>query len=368
MTYYSLHTDSIVVDSHCNSALRLIEGKDIVQNSDEGHFDLERMRMGKVTATFFAVHTPNTITPDQATSRALSMIAQIYDFIEKNSHIVSLGRYPKDAYELRAENKLAIFLGMENGAPIQKNISMLKLFYRLGVRYMTLTHADNNEICDSCSARSPRWNGLSQFGKEVVKEMNNLGMMIDVSHISDASFYDVLKYSTAPVVATHSCCRSVCDVPRNMSDQMIKDIAEKNGVIQINFYPPFLDKKYADAIKPLFNKYEELQALSKQDPVKYESLFKEAEEEMMALKTPSYKAVVDHIDHVVSLVGSNFVGLGSDFDGIEITPRGLESIADMPIITKELMKRGYSERSIRSILGVNFLRAFAACMKTSYQS
>ena len=368
MTYYSLHSDSIVVDSHCDTPLRLIEGKDIVQRSDEGHFDLERMRMGKVTATFFAIYTPNTISPDQATSRALSMIAQIYDFIEKNSHIVSLGRYPKDAYELRAENKLAIFMGMENGAPIQKDITMLKLFYRLGVRYMTLTHADNNEICDSCASATPRWNGLSQFGKEVVKEMNNLGMMIDVSHISDASFYDVLKYSAAPVVATHSCCRSICEVPRNMSDQMIKDLAANNGVIQINFYPPFLDQKYAEAFRPLCNKYEELEALWKQDPVKYESLYREAEEEMKALKTPSYKTVVDHIDHVVSLVGSNFVGLGSDFDGIETTPRGLESIADMPIITKELMKRGYSERSIRNILGVNFLRAFAACMKTSYQN
>ena len=368
MTYYSLHNDSIVVDSHCDTPLRLIEGKDIVHRSDEGHFDLERMRMGKVTASFFAIYTPNTITPDQATSRALSMIAQIYDFIEKNSHIVSLGRYPKDAYELRAENKLAIFLGMENGAPIQKDISMLKLFYRLGVRYMTLTHADNNEICDSCASTSPRWNGLSQFGKEVVKEMNDLGMMIDVSHISDAAFYDVLELSSAPVVATHSCCRSICDVPRNMSDQMIKDLASRNGVIQINFYPAFLDQKYAEIFKPLCNRYEELQVLLKQDPVKYEPLFKEAEAELLALKTPSYKAVVDHIDHVVSLVGSNHVGLGSDFDGIETTPRGLESIADMPILTKELMKRGYSERSIRNILGVNFLRAFAACMKTSYQN
>ena len=368
MMYYSLHTDSIVVDSHCDTPLRLVEGKDIVKRSDDGHFDLERMKMGKVTASFFAIYTPNTLTPDQATARALSMIAQIYDFIEKNSHIVSLGRYPKDAYELRAESKLAIFLGMENGAPIQKDISMLKLFYRLGVRYLTLTHADNNEICDSCSAHAPRWNGLSQFGKEVVKEMNKLGMMIDVSHISDASFYDVLKYSTAPVVATHSCCRALCDVPRNISDQMIKDLAEKNGVIQINFYPAFLDKKYAEAFKPLSNRLEELKMLTKQDPVKYESLYKEAEAEMTSLKTPSYRAVIDHIDHVVSLVGSNYVGLGSDFDGIETTPRGLESIADMPIITKELMKRGYSERSIRNILGVNFLRAFAACMKTSYQS
>jgi len=367
MTYYSLHIDSIVVDSHCDTPLRLMEGHDIVNRSDEGHFDLERMRAGKVTASFFAIYTPNSLTPDQATSRALTMIARIYDFVAKNSHVVSLGRYPKDSYEMRIEDKLAIFLGMENGAPIQKDLTLLKLFYRLGIRYMTLTHADNNEICDSCAAKTPRWNGLSPFGIEVVREMNDLGMMIDVSHISDASFYDVLKYSTAPIVATHSCCRTICDVPRNMSDQMIKDLSAANGVIQINFYPAFLDKQYAKAFAPLSDKFEEVQALWKEEPEKYESLYKEAKEEMMALKTPSYKKVVDHIDHVVSLVGSTHVGLGSDFDGIETTPRGLESIADMPIITKELMRRGYSERSIRNILGVNFLRAFSSCMKVSYQ-
>lgn len=367
MTYYSLHIDSIVVDSHCDTPLRLMEGKDIVHRSDDGHFDLERMREGKVTATFFAVYTPNTITPDQATSRALGMIARVYDFVAENSNIVSMGRYPKDAYEIRAEDKLAIYLGMENGAPIQKSLALLKLFYRLGIRYMTLTHAGNNEICDSCTAATPRWNGLSPFGKDVVTLMNELGMMIDVSHISDASFYDVLKYSTAPVVATHSCCRELCDVPRNMSDEMIKDLAAANGVIQINFCPAFLDKQYARDSFPLYEKFEEVETLWKQDSVKYESLYREAKEELIALKTPSYKKVVDHIDHVVSLVGSTHVGIGSDFDGIEITPRGLESVADMPIITKELMRRGFSERSIRNILGVNFLRAFAACMKVSYQ-
>ena len=367
MTYYSLHIDSIVVDSHCDTPLRLNEGKNIVRHSDDGHFDLERMRAGKVTASFFAIFTPNTITPDQATARALGMVARIYDFVAEHSHIVSMGRYPKDAYEIRAEDKLAIYLGMENGAPIQKSLALLKLFYRLGIRYMTLTHAGNNEICDSCAAPTPRWNGLSPFGKDVVRVMNELGMMIDVSHISDASFYDVLKYSTAPIVATHSCCRELCDVPRNMSNQMIKDLAAANGVIQINFYPAFLDKQYATAFAPLSEKFDEVEALWKQDPVKHESLYNEAKEEMMALKTPSYKKVVDHIDHVVSLVGSTHVGLGSDFDGIATTPRGLESIADMPVITKELMRRGYSERSIRNILGVNFLRAFAACMKVSYQ-
>ncbi|MCL2502053.1 MAG: dipeptidase [Bacteroidales bacterium] len=367
MNHYQLHTESIVLDSHCDTPLRMMEGHDVVQRSNTGHFDLERMKDGKVDAVFFAVYTSNALSPEQASSRALNMVAKIHDLVAQNAHMVGLGLHPKDVYTLRAEDKLTIFMGMENGSPIQKDLSLLRLFYKLGVRYMTLTHAGNNEICDSCATKEPRWNGLSPFGIEVVNEMNRLGMMIDVSHISDAAFYDVLKYSSSPVVATHSCCRAICDAPRNMSNQMIKDLAAKDGVIQINFYPAFLDKKYAEAFKPLCNKYEDLQELWKQDPVKYGSLYKEAEEEMMALKTPSYKVVVDHIDHVVSLVGPAHVGLGSDFDGIETTPQGLDSIADMSVITKELLHRGYSEDSVRNILGLNFLRVFSACVNTSCQ-
>jgi len=367
MTYQEIHASSLVIDSHCDTPLRLMDGCDIVHASKEGHFDLERMRAGGVTAAFFAVYTSNALSPDQATARAFNMISRINDFIAQNADQVALGRYPKDLYELRKEGKLGIFLGMENGAPIQKDLSLLRLFYKLGIRYLTLTHADTNEICDSCTSKNPRWNGLSPFGVEVVKEVNRLGMMVDVSHISDAAFYDVLKHSKAPVVATHSCCRSICNIPRNMSDQMIKDLAAHNGVIQINFYPYFIDEKYREISTPLFTKFDEVETLWKQDKVKYAGLYKEVKEELLALKAPSYKRVVDHVEHVVSLVGNTHVGLGSDFDGIETTPDGLSDISHMKVITKELLKRNFSERSIRNILGGNFARAFSQCMQIAYK-
>ena len=368
MTYQEIHASSLVIDSHCDTPIRLMDGCDIAKASKEGHYDLVRMREGGLTSTFFAIYTSNSLSPDQATARAFNMISRIYDFIAQNSDQVALGRYPKDLYELRKEGKLGIFLGMENGAPIQKDLSLLRLFYKLGVRYLTLTHAGTNEICDSCTSKTPQWNGLSPFGIDLVKEMNRLGMMVDVSHISDAAFYDVLKYSKAPVVASHSCCRSICNIPRNMSDQMIKDLAAQSGVIQINFYPYFLDEKYRAASTPLFEKFDEVETLWKTDREKYAPLYKEVKEELLAIKAPSYKRVVDHIEHVISLVGNSHVGIGTDFDGIETTPAGLEDVSCLKVITKELLKRNFSERTIRNILGGNFARVFSQCMQISYAS
>ena len=223
---------------------------------------------------------------------------------------------------------------------------------------MTLTHAGNNEICDSCAPQIKRWNGVSPFGIEVIAQMNRLGMIIDCSHISDDAFYDVLKYSKAPVVATHSCCRALASHRRNMTDQMIKDLAAKGGVIQINFYPAFLDDNYAQAFFPLDDIYEEASNKLKSDPdnEEYQREFNEAKKAVFSLPRPSYKRVVDHIDHVVSLVGCKHVGLGSDFDGITIGPEGLEDVGKMEVITEELKLRGYSDDQIIDILGGNFLR------------
>lgn len=356
MNYKKLHQDAFVLDSHCDTPLRLFDGADLGEKSAEGHFDFLRMKDGGLDAAFFAIYTSNKMEPDAATRKALQLIARTYDAVDDNPDKVAIALTVEDAMELKERGLSAIFFGMENGLPIQKDLSLLRLFYDMGIRYMTLTHAGNNEICDSCAPKEKRWNGLSPFGKKVVKEMNRLGMVIDVSHISDDSFYDVLKYSKKPVVATHSCCRAIANLPRNMTDQMIKDLAEHDGVIQINFYPPFLNKEYADQFWPLCDAFEEAEKNYKKSPKKFKPQFDEAKEKMFALKRPSYKEVVDHIDHVVKLVGVNHVGLGSDFDGIEVTPEGLEGIDKLPIITKELMARGYSDNDIKQILGVNFLR------------
>lgn len=356
MDYLKLHNESIVLDSHCDTPIRLLDGADLSHNKGEGHVDFERMERGGVDASFFVLYTSNKMEPDSATRRALQMAAKIYDSIEANSKRVALALCSEDIMKLKKKGKRAILIGMENGLPIQNDLSLLRIFYDLGVRYMTLTHAGNNEICDSCATKEKKWNGLSPFGVDVVKEMNRLGMLIDVSHISDEAFYDVLKYSQAPVVATHSCCRAISNHPRNLTDQMIKDLAAQGGVIQINFYPPFLNEHYAKEFWPLCDAFEEAQENFKKDPEKYKKELVAAEANMFALQRPSYKEVVNHIDHVVKLVGPKHVGLGSDFDGIETTPEGLEGIDKFSIITKELVERGYDEDAIKGILGGNFLR------------
>ncbi len=356
-----------LLDSHCDAPLMLAKGADFGKRINIGcapgsfpvsQIDFPRMKKGGVNGAFFAIYTSNFLTPDQATRRALELVSYVYDAVERNPDKVAFAETPAQARRNAKSGLISIFMGMENGAPIQKDLSLLRMFNRMGCTYMTLTHARSNEICDSCTSPEPRWNGLSPFGREVVAEMNRLGMLIDVSHISDASFWDVIKYSQAPVVATHSCCRALSDHPRNMTDEMIVAMAEKGGVIQINFYPSFLDKSYAERAGALIDAQEEAQDAwleNPADPARQERM-RQAIEALQAVPRPSYKKIVDHIDHVVKLVGFRHVGLGSDFDGIEATPDGLEDVSRMQKIIIEMRKRGYSEYEIRHIAGGNFLR------------
>ncbi len=345
-----------MLDSHCDTPLKLLLGRDLSRRNDKGHVDLVRMKEGGVDASFFAIYVSNKWDPNECTYRALELLSRVQDFLEVNAEAVALATTPAEARALKLQGRLAVFLGMENGGPFHKDLSLLRLFYRMGVRYVTLTHGGNNEICDSCTATAPRWNGLSPFGREVVAQMNRLGMLVDVAHISDRSFYDVLEASAVPVVSTHSCCRALCDVPRNMSDEMIKAMAARGGVIQINFYPSFLDKEYGGRVKTQLDSYEAVEELYKKDPDAFDDRMQEAIREIMKVPRPSYKRIVDHIDHVVELVGPEHVGIGSDFDGIEVGPEGMEDISCMPVLTEELCARGYSRREIEGILGGNFMR------------
>lgn len=248
---------------------------------------------------------------------------------------------------------------MENGLPIQGSLALLRQFYRMGVRYMTLTHNTDNLICDS-AAQGHRWGGLSPFGREVVAEMNRLGMIIDLAHASDKTFYDCIKYSKAPVVSTHSCCRALAKHRRNMTDDMIKCIAETGGVIQINFYPLFLSDEFAETLEHsgLDPIADEIEARFIKDPASEanRSAWIEIQQKLAELKRPSYKRIIDHIDHAVSIAGVDHVGIGSDFDGINVTPEGLEDVSKMPVIFEEMRKRGYSESDIEKIAGLNFMR------------
>lgn len=357
-----IHESAIVIDTHCDTPMHMLDrGVDIGVKSQKNDVDLIRMKEGGLDAIFFAVFISNDLDEKHPATRALQIIDEIYRQVERYPDLAGMAYSPQDIRKLHQEGKRAILIGMENGSPVEGSLRLLRDYYRLGVRYITLTHSSNNPICDSSTAREPRWNGLSDFGKEVVKEMNRLGMIVDVSHISDKAFWDVLEVSSAPVMASHSCVRALCQNPRNMSDEMIKALAQKGGVIQINFYGGFLDesisRKSEEVRKKLRPEFEKLREKHKGD----EDAYWEAVGELWREHTPPSPEIdilINHIDHVVKLVGADHVGLGSDYDGASSYPIGLEDVSGYPLITYNLLKRGYQEKDIVKILGGNFLRVF----------
>ena len=319
-----------VLDSHCDTPSLMIKGLDIGLDNEEGHVDLPKLKAGGVDAAFLALYTSAELSPEQATTRALEMLASVYDALDRYKDRMALALTPGEALANKERGLFSALIGMENGSPIQKSLPLLRLFHRMGVRYVTLTHNGDNEIADS-AAEGKRWGGLSPFGREVVEEMNRLGIIVDVAHVSDLTFNDVVSYSKSPIVSTHSCCRALASHSRNMTDDMIRRMSDKGGVIQINFYPVFLSDSYAKAY---------------------------SEKGEGALPRPTPEDVVRHIDHAVNVGGIDHVGIGTDFDGIEVTPEGLENISKLPVVFDLLTKKGYSDDQIEKIAGGNFLRVF----------
>jgi len=357
-----IHKEAIVIDTHCDTPMLMLErGLDIGHRSEKSNVDLIKMKEGGLDASFFAVFISNQLDNKHPSKKALEIIDEIYQQVEKYSDLAEIAYSPEEIIRIHKKGKRAILIGMENGSPIEGSLRLLRDFYRLGVRYITLTHADNNDICDSSTAKQPRWNGLSEFGKKVVREMNRLGMIVDVSHISDKAFWDVLKISKAPVIASHSSVRSLCNVPRNLSDEMIKALAKKGGVIQINFYSGFLDEEYNKKSQEIREKLrpqiEKLREKYKDNQTAYWNAMRELWKKN-APTPPKIETLIDHIDYVVKLVGVDYVGLGSDYDGASSYPQGLEDVSGLPLITYHLLKRGYKEEDIKKILGGNFLRVF----------
>lgn len=310
-----------VLDSHCDTPSEIVRGRDLSLDNLSGHVDFPKIERSGVDGAFFALYIPAELAGSEALECAERQYQGVVAAIAANAGKAVLTTSAAQALENKSKGLFSIFLGLENASPIGKCIDRVKWFYDKGVRYITLCHSKDNEICDSCASTTKLWDGLSPFGKEVVTEMNRLGMLIDVSHVSDDTFRDVLRYSARPVVATHSCCRALCDHPRNMSDDMIRELAAAGGVIQINFYPYFIDSSYTKGAD-----------------------------------RPSYRVIADHIDHVVRLVGADHVGIGSDFDGIEVTPEGMEDISMMPVLFDELRRRGYSWSDLEKIASGNFFR------------
>lgn len=316
----------MMYDSHVDTPTYLLrEKRDIGIEVPGAHVDFPKLKRGGVDGAFFALYTPADVPADAATRMALEMLSVTYDCADANPDYAALAFSPEEAARNREEGLFSIFLGMENASPIQESLPLLRTFYRLGVSYITLTHNGDNAVADS-AAEGKRWNGLSPFGREVVREMNELGMMIDLSHSSDKTFWDCIELSEAPIVATHSCCRALCGHRRNLTDEMLKALGEKGGYVGINFYPPFLSDHYEE-------------------------------------KLPGVKEIVDHIDHAVEIAGLDHVGIGSDFDGIEINPAGLDDISQMGLITEEMARRGYKPSQIEQISGKNLLSVWDRVIK-----
>ena len=371
-----IQKEIVAIDTHCDTPMQFTKKAfDIGEEHTppDSRVDLPRMQKGGLDAIFFAVFTSQGKRDEEGDKKVYSLANRILDSIyvevDRNSDISGLAFTSDDVVKLKNEGRRAIYIGMENGYPIGKDLSRVEYFYNRGVRYITLCHTKNNDICDSSTdSKGAEHDGLSDFGREVVHKMNELGMIIDVSHISDKSFYDVIELSKAPVIASHSSVRSVCNHPRNMTDEMIKMLAAHNGVIQICLLGNYI--KEADTTSMNFVKKRELK--KKYNGYKYKN---EAERDSAWAEwrrinkeypqvLPTISDAVDHIDHVVKLVGADYVGIGSDFDG----GGGLadcKDVADYPAITEELLRRGYSREDIEKIWGGNFLRVFKEIEKVS---
>lgn len=367
----AIHESAIVIDTHCDTPMAMIERDiDIGKKQATTDVDLVRMKQGGVDSSFFAVYVSNNLDEKHPAKKALEMIDEIYQQVEAHPNLAEMAFSTRDIINIEKSGKRAILIGIENGGPIEGSLRLLRDYYRLGARYITLTHVKNNDICDSSTADNPRWNGLSSFGREVVSEMNRLGMMIDVSHISDKAFWDVLEVSRSPVIASHSCCRSICDSARNLSDEMIRGLAEKGGVIQINFFSAFLDPVYRQKAEAIRKKITPQTKKLKEKYENNQNRYWDAVFELWkkhAPPPPEIDILIDHIDHVAKLVGVEFVGLGSDFDGASSYPVGLEDISGFPLITYHLLKKGYGPKDIEKILGGNLIRVFEQVEKMSAQ-
>src|SRR5271169_1609178 len=368
---HKLQSTSIVLDTHDDTTQRLFsKDYDLGKQNRDGNVDIPRMREGGMNAIFFSIWIDGRIMGPPAVQKALDQIDAVHENVIKYSKDFAFCRTAEEVRHAHAQGKIAALIGVEGGHMIGNDIRVLRMFGDLGVRYMTLSHFYNDEWADS-STDKPVHNGLTDYGKKIVLEMNRNGMMVDISHVSDKTFYDALEVSKAPLIASHSSCRALCNHVRDMSDDMIKALAAKGGVIQINYERSFIDQAYKDASEKLTGGVVAQFDLFKKECGDDQECFgrKMAEKQKQAIeegKLPhvSWERIIDHIDHAVKLVGADHVGLGSDFDGASM-PDGMEDCTHLPQITEALMRKGYSDDDIRKILGGNLLRVMEQTERVS---
>jgi membrane dipeptidase len=360
-----VHKSAILIDTHNDVTSATVAGLDIGKPNTDHHTDLERMKKGGMSAQFFAAYVAASyVEGNRSANRTLEMIDTVrHDIIERYPNDFLFATTAADIRRAHKQHKIAALIGIEGGHAIEDSLRLLRDYYALGVRYMTLTHTNSNHWADSSGDANKLNNGLSDFGKQVVREMNRLGMMVDISHVSDKTFWDALAVSQAPIFASHSSCRAIAPAPRNMTDEMIVALAKKGGVIQINFYCDFLNPEVAKADEATNAKMDVLRSQLAQkyaaDPDGIQRALREAREAVSGGAPQPRAALADvvmHINRVVRIAGVDAVGLGSDFDGIDCAPVGLDSVDKWPNLTRALLEEGYTAAEIRKIYGENTLR------------
>ena len=368
----AIQQSAIVVDTHADTPQRFLdENFDIgsTDANDVGHISLAKARRGNLGAEFFSIWVDPETNQGHFAQHTFDLIDSVYEQAARHPDRMMMAFSVADIERAHREHKLAALMGIEGGHSIENDMHLLHDYYRLGVRYMTLSWSNTNEWADSSGdmndPKIQHHNGLTDFGKQIVLEMNRLGMMVDISHVADKTFWDTIAITKAPVIASHSSARALVDAPRNMTDDMLRAVAKNGGVIDVNFYSGFDDEN--------FRKGEEAQSKEKDaaiqqyivtlkvqgKPVNYSEVNRIDREWMAKIPRPAFSVLIDHIDHIAKVAGIDHVGLGSDFDGVSgATPQGMDSAADLPKITQALLDRGYSAEDIRKILGGNVLRVF----------
>lgn len=361
-----IHHQSIVIDMHADTILRVLdEGEDLAAGAPGWHLDLNLMKTGGVDAQFFSIWAdPHEYWGEAARIRALSLIGALDAQLDKHPARMERALTAEDIRRISAQGKLAALMGVEGGHAINDDLDVLREFHQRGVRYMTLTHSRSTTWAGSSGDDEGQTKGLNEFGEEVVREMNRVGMLVDISHVSDKTFWDVLRQADKPVIASHSGARSLSNHRRNMTDAMIRAVAEVEGVVCVVFYPIFLDEDYAVAARQvlasLIPRYAEIDASMEPVSASYAKDRLQIEALQQRVSPLSYTRLADHIEHIARLVGAKHVGLGSDYDGINCVPEGLETGAKLPLLTAELARRGFTESELEQILGGNVLRVMEA--------
>jgi|GEM_PF-50397 len=376
--WQAIHNSALVIDTHADTPGRFVdENFDLAQDAGKGHIDLNKIKAGNLGAEFWSIWVDPKTYKGQEIKRALDMIDSVYEQARRHPDKMMMAYSTQDILAAHRQHKLASLMGVEGGHALQDDIRVLRDYYRLGVRYMTLTWSNTNELGDSSGDLDDKTiehhKGITDFGRQVVREMNRMGMMVDISHAADRTFFQALTTSRAPVIASHSSARALTNAPRNMTDDMLVALARNGGVAQVNFFCAFISQKYFDQDKKLREEkdpdYERVQALFRTERTAQmaQQLYEAEAVLQKKLPRPPLSDLIDHIDHMVKIAGVDHVGIGSDFDGISCSPAGIDSVADLPKITEALYQRGYKAADLQKILGGNLMRVFAEVEKTAKQ-